>query len=72
MESSFTEEEIFERGGQHPHEQDSVDYALQAPYAIRAERRKGLKRRLRGSESLREAFILKEILDKPLSMRKRR
>lgn len=72
MESTFAEEEAFEGTGRHPHQQPPPDHALQAPYAIPSRQRENLKRRLRGKESLREAFVLKEVLDKPLALRGRR
>lgn len=72
MESSFGEEEMFEVTGRHPHEVAPTDSTLQAPYAAKPEQRSPLHDRLRGKASLREAFVLKEVLDKPLSLRGRR
>lgn len=68
VESSFAEEELFERTGRHPHDAEAV----REPEADDRVRRSALKQRLRNSSSLREAYVLKELLDKPVALRRRR
>lgn len=69
MESSFTEEEIFERTGRHPHvEVPGEDEKT----AARRREVSTFRDRLHDRSSLREAFILKEVLDEPLALRGRR
>ncbi|GEM_PF-6812396 len=68
LEASFTEEESFERVGQHAHARIRRRDARQdAPTTGRGSE---LWNRLQSPDGLREAFILKEILDRPLSMRR--
>ncbi|MEX0822184.1 MAG: hypothetical protein WD021_08575 [Rhodothermales bacterium] len=71
LESSFAEEETFERVGRHPHRTTRHDLRVISPYEEPARKQlPGIRRRLAKRASLREAFLVKEILDRPVSMRR--
>lgn len=73
LESSYAEEEAFEHTGRHAHPQR--EHGLQVLSAYEAPPKKQLSslvRRLAKKSTLREAFLMKEVLDRPLGMRRRR
>ncbi len=72
LRSSFAEEEAFEKVGRHPHRTTRHDLRVANPYESPQKKKlPGVLRTLGRRSSLREAFLLKEILDRPVSMRRR-
>lgn len=72
LEPGFAEEERFEKVGQHPHDRTSDREPWTSDVTRSDKRRTALRDRLRSTSALQEAFVLKELLDQPLSLRKRR
>lgn len=72
FESSFAEEEKFEKIGAHPHVEKSERKAASRAEVEAGPTRSDFSRRLRSRKAMQEAFVLKEVLDRPLSMRIRR
>ena len=72
IQSSFPEEELFERSGRHDHKEVRSAPRAASPYdAPTGVRTRGLGRSLSSRSSLREAIVLKEVLDRPISKRRR-
>lgn len=72
LRSTFAEEEAFERVGRPAHREAGDDLQVISPYDVPGKKTlPGIRRRLAGRKSLREAFLLKEILDRPLALRRR-
>ncbi len=72
FESSFAEEEKFEKIGAHPHVEKPARKAASQAEDVAGPTRSGIRHRLRSRESMQEAFVLKEVLDRPLATRSRR